>query len=84
MTYTWIKTYEITSIKLLQGGPNGTGAHPTGPVKIGVGSSEKMRRSQSEESMSTTNNPYEAMRKQRLSASTNMTANAAAAATNAR
>ena len=68
-------------IKLLQGGPNGTG-HPTGPVKIGVGSSEKIRRSQSEESMSTTNNPYEAMRKQRLSASTNMTANAAA--TNAR
>ena len=31
-----------------------------------------MKRSQSEESVSTTNNPYEAMRKQRLSASTNM------------
>ena len=59
-----------------QGTPGGPGVAKKGITVMGGGPStvveNNMRRSQSEESMSTTNNPYEAMRKQRLSASTNV------------
>ena len=59
----WISTDPMTTK---------SGQKATTSSKNNVADLMMIKRSQSEESVSTTNNPYEAMRKQRLSASTNM------------